>query len=155
MTITLQPITRDNWRAALELTVEPEQQRFLAEYAPVALVGLAKAYVRPGGRLWLPFAIQDGDQMIGFVALAFDPAEPAEAWIYHFFIDRRFQGMGLGRAALQALLAYVTVQFRVIRRLCLTVHPENVRAQRLYQQAGFRPTGAESDGEPVYCLVLQ
>lgn len=55
MTIRLEAVTRDNWRRALELGVAPGQQRFIADYAPIALVVLAKAYVRPGGRLWLPY----------------------------------------------------------------------------------------------------
>ena len=152
--ITLQPVTRDNWQEALELTVAPEQLRFVAAYAPVALVGLAKAYVRPAGRLWLPFAFHDGMKLVGFVALAYQPDDPAEAWINHFFIDQRYQGQGLGAAALQALQATVGAQFPQIRRLNLTVHPENTRAQHVYLTAGYHPTGAESHGEPVYSLNL-
>lgn len=152
--MTLQPLTRDNWQEALELGIAPEQLRFVAAYEPVALVGLAKAYVRPGGRLWLPFAFHDGAKMVGFVALSYHPDDPAEAWINHFFIDQRYQGQGLGALALQSLQATVDEHFPEIRRLNLTVHPENTRAQHLYRAAGFQPTGAESDGEPVYTLDM-
>jgi hypothetical protein len=34
--IALREITRENWRAALELTVRPEQQRFIADHAPIS-----------------------------------------------------------------------------------------------------------------------
>jgi hypothetical protein len=34
--IALREITRENWRAALKLTVRPEQQRFIADHAPIS-----------------------------------------------------------------------------------------------------------------------
>lgn len=153
MTIALQPITADNWRTALALSVDPQQQRFVAEYAPIALVALAKAYVRPGGRLWLPYALEDDGRLVGFVQLAHD-SDPSEVWLYHFFIDRRFQGQGRGTAALGAALNHIRATRPDCRRVCLTVHPDNHAAQRLYHAAGFRATGAEIEGEPIYCLTV-
>ena len=54
--LSLQEVTRENWRATLGLAVFPEQQRFIADYAPITAVALAKAYVRPGGLVWVPYA---------------------------------------------------------------------------------------------------
>ncbi len=153
MTITLQPITGDTWRAALDLGVDAEQQRFVADYAPVALVGLAKAYVRPGGRHWLPYSFEEDGRLVGFVQLAHD-SEPTEVWLYHFFIDQRFQGQGRGTAALGATLDHIRATHPACRRICLTVHPDNHAAQRLYHLAGYRATGAAISGEPIYCLTL-
>lgn len=49
MTISLQRVTRRNWRDTLQLRVHPDQQRFVADHAPIAAIALAKAFVRPGG----------------------------------------------------------------------------------------------------------
>jgi diamine N-acetyltransferase len=155
MTVRVVPVTRDNWREALSLTVAPEQQRFVADHEPPALVALAKAYVRPGGRLWLPYLIYSDMTAIGMATIVLEEANPSTVWLYHFFLDSRYQGRGLGKAALQALLTTVAVDFNGVESVCLTVHPENTRAQRLYRSAGFESTGREIDGEPVYCLERQ
>ena len=152
--ITLREITRRNWRAALALEVAPEQQRFVAGHAPIAAIVLAKAYVRPGGLLWIPYLIAADTRPVGLLALAYIPGSTDNYWLYHLFIDRREQGRGHGGQALRALIALVAAQHPACRQLNLTVHPENSPAQRLYTAAGFRPTGEERDGEPVYRLTL-
>lgn len=169
--ISVAEVTRANWRTALTLTVVPEQQRFIADIAPIAALGLAKAYIRPGGLLWTPFAFfahdasdasdAPGDdaspdhaagEMVGFAMLACSPQEADPCWLFHFFIDQRFQGRGYGAEALQRLLTLLRVRQPACRVAQLTVHPENLRAQRLYTRAGFRPTGALLDGEPIFRL---
>lgn len=159
--VTLCPVTRENWQEALRLAVRPEQQRFVAGYAPIALLGLAKAYVRPGGVSWEPYAIYVGDAnemanqtMVGFVELAYESGSAEEYWVFHFFVDARFQGRGYARAALTRLIELVAHEHREAQALQLVVHPKNTAAQRLYQSAGFRPTGGERWGEPVYRLAL-
>src|SRR5258708_21231842 len=91
MTISLKEITRANWREALTLSVKPEQQRFVADYAPVAAIALAKAYIRPDGLIWVPYAIYTDAIMVGFTMLAYEPDSSDQYWIYHFFIDQRYQ----------------------------------------------------------------
>ncbi|HEX6819373.1 MAG TPA: N-acetyltransferase [Ktedonobacterales bacterium] len=167
--VTLRLVARDNWQEALRLVVRPEQQRFVAGYAPIALLGLAKAYVRPGGVTWEPYAIyaaeageapdetrreSSGETMVGFVELAYEPGSADEYWVFHFFIDARFQRRGYARAALSRLAELVAREHPEAQALQLVVHPENVRAQRLYTSAGFRPTGGERWGEPAYRLTL-
>lgn len=151
-TVTLEAVTAANWRATLELAVPPEQQRFVADSVPIAAIALAKAFVRPGDLQWQPFAIRAAEGMIGFVELASMLGSIDDYWIYHFFIDGRYQGRGYGRAALRALVALVQTEHPACERIQLQVNPDNRRAQHLYQQVGFRPTGAVIDGEPVYAL---
>jgi len=160
-------VTRANWRAALALGVAPEQQRFIAEYAPIAALGLAKAYIRPGGLVWAPYAffaydaLDDdaaradgvGDSvMVGFAMLASAAQDAQVCWLFHFFIDQRYQGRGYGAQALQRLLALLRAGRQQCHAAQVTVHPENQRAQRLYARAGFRATGELLDGEPALRL---
>jgi diamine N-acetyltransferase len=153
--VSLREVTRENWRETLRLAVHPEQQRFIAEYAPIAALALAKAYVRPGGATWVPYAIYAGTTMVGFVELAYSPGSDDDYWVFHFFIDSRYQGRGYGKAALQRLIDLVKDQHPQSRTLQLVMQPENVPAHRLYRGAGFRATGAERWGEPVYQLALR
>jgi diamine N-acetyltransferase len=152
--ISMREVTRENWRAALDLAVRPEQQRFVSDYTPIAAIALAKAYVRPGGLVWTPYAFYVDGQMVGFATLAYEPDSAESYWLRHFFIDQRYQARGYGRRALQTFIAHVTALHPTCRAIQLTVHPENERARRLYVAAGFRLTGAERDNEPVYRLAL-
>jgi len=154
-TVELGDITQENWREALRLTVQPEQQRFISDYTPIVALALAKAYIRPGGAIWAPYVIYAGTTMVGFVELAYEPDSLDQYWMFHFFIDQRYQGRGYGRAALQRFVERVTQEHPHCQALQLVVHPENDRAQRLYRSAGFRPTGTERWGEPVYQLALR
>lgn len=165
--ITIREVMRTNWRATLSLGVMPEQQRFIAEYAPIAAIGLAKAYIRPGDLIWTPYAFyapvasaqsattaSSDAVMVGFTMLAYASERASDAWIFHFFIDQRFQGRGYGAQALRALIALARERLPQCGSIHLTVHPENERAQRLYLRAGFRPTGELLDGEPRYTRTL-
>ncbi|HEV8193071.1 MAG TPA: GNAT family protein [Ktedonobacterales bacterium] len=153
--LTMRQVTRENWRDTLQLTVHPEQQRFIADYAPIAAIALAKAYVRPGGLVWAPYAFYAENTMVGFAELAYEPGSGNNYWICHFFIERDAQGRGYGREALQLLIQFVREQHPNCHTLQLTAHPENIAAQQLYAGAGFQPIGAERDGEPVYELRLR
>ncbi len=152
--LEVQAVTRENWRTTLHLAVFPAQQRFIADYVPIAAIALAKAYIRPGGLVWLPYVFSRQHDLIGFAELAYEPANPAICWLFHFFIDLHYQGQGYGKQALQSLLHFIREHHPQCKVLQLTVHPENERAQHLYVRAGFQATGAILDDEPVYQLVL-
>jgi diamine N-acetyltransferase len=155
--LTLRDVTRANLQAALRLGVSPEQQRFVADYAPIAAVALAKAYVHSFGFEWLPYAIYREEEMVGFVALAYeDSAENRGTyWVFHFFIDARHQGQRYGQEALELLIQEVKARHPACQVIQLTVHPENRQAQHVYSNAGFLPTGETLGGEPLYRLTIQ
>ncbi len=154
MTISLKEITRANWREALTLSVKPEQQRFVADYAPVAAIALAKAYIRPDGLIWVPYAIYTDAIMVGFTMLAYEPDSSDQYWIYHFFIDQRYQGRGYGTEALEVLIMMIKNSFCTCQTIQLTAHPENILAQSFYTRVGFSPTNQMANGEPVYRLKV-
>lgn len=154
MTLFLQQVTRDNWRETLQLRVHPEQQRFVADYVPIAAIALAKAFVRPGGLVWVPYAIYADKEIVGLIELAYEPGSCDEYWIYHFSIDQAQQRKGYGKAALRAFVQLVKAEHPVAEHVQLAVHPENTHAQQVYASVGFQPTGKELYGEPVYKLKI-
>ena len=153
--LSIQEVTRENWRTSLDLTVFPEQQRFIADYVPIAAIALAKAYIRPGGLVWVPYAFYANGEMVGFTELAYEPGSLDNYWIFHFFIDCHYQGRGYGKEAISLLLQFIRDHHPQCQALQLTVHPENDRARHLYTSAGFRPTGEDFSDEPVYRLALK
>ena len=148
-------VTHENWREALQLTVHPEQQHFVADYVPIAAIALAKAYIRPEGLIWTPYAFYAETDMVGFAALAYEQGSVENYWLRHFFIDQHSQGRGYGKRALHLFLEFVKEHHSQCQALQLTVHPENYTAQRLYTSMGFQPTGIAIDEEPVYRLAVR
>lgn len=132
--------------------VSERQLPFVADHQPVALVILAKAYVRPGGNEWEPLAIVEQPAgIVGVVALAH---WRTESEMVNLVIDERSQGRGLGGAAVEAAIQHVRLSRSACRTLTLTVHPENERALRVYRCKGFEPTGSYRRGEPLLALDL-
>ena len=140
MTVHLEPITHHNLHECLRLHVGPGQQHFV----PANIVSLVQAYVEPA---FVPRAIYDGDQMVGFVMYGRDP-ESEQDWIVRMMIDARYQGHGYGRAGL--LLALEALRSHPGGRgIRVGYRPEDLEAARLYASVGFRPTGTLADGEIV------
>jgi len=149
--LRLAPIDQHNWRASLAVAVTPEQLPHVAGHQPIALVILAKAYVRPGDLDWEPLALISDGSVIGVAALAHAPTQTE---LLHLAIDAGTQGRGLGSRAVQLLLAHVSDTRPTCQEVRLTVHPANERARRLYRHCGFLPNGQVRDGEPIWSLAL-
>ena len=58
-----------------------------------------------------------------------------------FFIDARWQGQGLGRAALEAMIPDLIARHPGVRQLALCVSADNRVARRLYLHTGFVDRG--------------
>jgi diamine N-acetyltransferase len=139
--IDLRPVTPDTYQACVDLAVAPDQRSFVAPN----IKSLAQAYVWPGSVARL---IHADDEIVGFVL--FMPADPPSTGqaIVRFMIDQRFQGRGLGRAALAEAVEWCRRE-RDAAEVWLCVVPENERARRLYRSAGFVETGDIREGEIV------
>jgi diamine N-acetyltransferase len=150
--ISLRPIDSSNYRESIELSVGPDQQRFVASN----LQSLADAYVwREAAE---PFAVYSDDEMVGF-ALLFplgdgedddsipEPGTERGYILVRLMIDDRFQGRGYGRAALEAIVALV--RDRGLPTIRLSVVPENEQALDFYRRNAFAETGETHGGEIV------
>lgn len=142
--LRLEPVTRENVRAACMLRLRPGQEGLVA---PVAW-SLADAYVSPD--LAWPRLIYKGDQLVGFIMAAFDPENPSElyrAYLWRLNISADHQGGGYGRFAVEALCAEAVR--RGLRKLTVSYHPGGSGPEGFYLLLGFRPTGEYNQGEVV------
>jgi diamine N-acetyltransferase len=142
--IVLLPITVQNWETAAALEVDDHQKNFIRSNA----WSIAESRYHPELN---PMGIYRGGTMVGF--LMYGSAEQdGSAWLFRFMIDRKYQGQGLGKEALQ----------RVIRRMRddgyteinVGWDPANTVAERLYLNHGFEPTGVAAWGEKTARLQL-
>lgn len=144
MTITLRPITRENWRECIRLKVAPEEERFVASNVG----SLAQAAYETE---CVPQAVYADDQMVGFLMYARNP-DDGEYWIYRLMVAQKEQGKGYGRAALLAGLELLRAK-PDCRQVFISWDTDNERAGQLYQKLGFEKTGEIVDGEIIARLV--
>ncbi|MDA1879765.1 GNAT family N-acetyltransferase [Bacillus cereus group sp. BY10-2LC] len=152
MNIELKVVTRENWEDTLQLQVKENQRKFV----PTVAVSLAKVYIKPDGDNveYIPFAIYNGDQMVGFVMHAVVKETTDMYWINGFIIDRKQQGKGYGKAALQESIYLIKNTYKACKEIRLTVHKDNIPAKKLYESYDFQSLGHDYDGEQVYRLFV-
>ena len=143
--LTLQPVHRANWRAVAQLTVSEAQQAFVA--APCYYLALC-AY----DQLWQPLVVVLGEQVIGFLMWAVDPAD-GSCWLGGILVDQSYQGRGYGKQAVQAALGLLHNQHGY-QHFALSYQPANLVAKHLYATLGFVETGEVEDDEVVARLGL-
>ncbi len=142
--IRLEPIDATNRKAVLGLQLDETQSDYLDDNAS----SLKEARHDEDAR---PRAVVAGERVVGF--LMYDASSYDEALLYRFMIDRREQGRGYGRAALDALIREVRSLGRA-RDIVVSYMPENEGARRLYLGAGFEEEGEDEDGEVLARLSL-
>jgi diamine N-acetyltransferase len=145
----LELVTPQNVRAACRLELRPDQERLVA---PVAW-SLADAYAN-SGIAW-PRLVYDGDELVGFVMVAFDPGNPSElyhAYLWRLNVGAEHQGHGYGRFAVEGVCE--EARRRGHRRLTVSYHAGENGPERFYERLGFRPTGEHIQDEEVAARML-
>ena len=149
--ITLEKITYKNYiKTIWGLSVSRKQKNFVASNNN----SLAEAYVAiTNGSVALPFAICKNEKPIGFLMIGyaaneedFKDEDPEflrlvnESYcIWRFMIDKRYQGKGYGKNAMQLALDYIrTLPAGEAKHVWLSYEPENELAKKLYASFGFK-----------------
>lgn len=100
-------------------------------------------------------AIEASGALIGFYVVHPDQRDRSCWWLGWLALDLRQQGRGYGGLALLAVMRRLK-RLAGCRRMRLLVAPENSRARRLYDRAGFRWVSClASTGELILELALQ
>lgn len=146
MAVTLREVTKQNLRDILRLKVGEAQERFVAGNA----VSIAQAHFDPD-TAWYR-AIYEGDQPVGFVMIDDNPAIPRYT-LWRFMIDHRFQRRGLGRAAIETVLAHVRGRPGATELFTSCVDAAGGPGP-FYERLGFTYTGDLDEGERVMRRAL-
>lgn len=140
-------IDESNFIAVLAMKQPPEQD-FVAPNA----VSLAEAWLYRDTRSVYPFAVYDGDALIGFMMLDADYGKRTlDLW--RFMIAPAAQNRGYGARALEKLIGLARESDR-FDRMELSFEPGNAAGEHVYRKLGFTPTGEIDDGEIVMQLTL-
>ncbi len=157
----LERVDETNIQAILDLEVSEAQRRFVSsnEYS------MAQARAAAGSDYEaFPFGIYDDDTPVGFIMVGYnEPLQNAKEKtsdvlknnysIWRFMIDKRYQGKGYGRAAINLALDFVrTWPCGKAENCVLSFKPTNEVAKKLYNSVGFIENG-ESDGDEVFAVL--
>jgi diamine N-acetyltransferase len=151
--ITLREITDENRAAVEALAVSTEQAHFVASVSD----SLREAAETPRACPWYR-AIYRDETPVGFVMLSDNiPAGRPEYlgpyFLWRLLVDARYQREGIGRAALDLVVAYARSRPGA-DRLFTSYVPGAGSPLGFYLGYGFVATGDDFDGEPVLELPL-
>jgi diamine N-acetyltransferase len=138
--VTVERINSEQRACVLPLQPHSHQLSFVASNA-------ASLEEADGNASCTPLVIRANGKPVGFAMYALDE-DDGNYWVYRLMIDARFQGLGYGRAALSTIIQELA-ELPDCSCIVLGVKPENERARRLYENAGFQITGEIIDGEIV------
>ncbi len=143
--VLLRPVNSKNWRDIAHLQVAQSQREFVAE--PCYYLALC-CY----GNTWRPLAIYLGEQVVGFMMWAVDPADDS-CWLGGILIDQSYQRKGYGRQAVQGAISMLAKEHGH-KNFALSYQPTNLIAKHLYNSLGFSETGEWEGDEIVARLSL-
>lgn len=163
----LEKITWDNCDAIMNLHVAKEQRDFVASNKDSFVDGFVR--IIDEGKKVFPFGIYLGKKPVGFIMITYDVGEdngeePSAEWflrnsyfIWRFMIDRRYQGNGYGRRAMELALDFIRKFPAGEAKYCwLSYEPKNEVARKLYASFGFEehPEQYEEGEEMPAILTL-
>jgi diamine N-acetyltransferase len=131
------------------LSLKPGQEQFLAPLS----YGIAATVVNPQ-TTWQR-VILDGDEVVGFVSANFDPEAHQEHFrsvLWRINVDADDQGRGIGRFALESLLA--EARKRGTDHVDVIYEPGEGGPEAFFTAVGFVPTGETEYGEIIASIRL-
>jgi diamine N-acetyltransferase len=149
-TVTLAPITPENWKMIVRLKPAEDQASFIEpnDRSLAESIFLASYQAR---------AICAGETVVGFLMYYRRVEEDGTCavWLDRFMIGAEHQRKGYGRAALDHWLAEIRAR-PDCTAIGLTLVPGNRAAQALYERAGFRVTDdIDENGEQFMTLAVE
>ena len=142
-----EPVTRDHLRALADLKVRADQENLVAPN----LATLAQVGFEPGSFAW---GLWIGDKPAGLMAMIRPDLHPFPddrgsddaAYLWRLMVDANFQGIGLGRYAMDQAEAQARAwQLDFLELTCVPDQPTS--ALPFYERCGFQQTGVIRHGE--------
>lgn len=154
--IELRRIDGDNIDEVIALDVGENQKEFILETTNLRCFADAHM-LNTDGIPATPLAIYADDNMVGFLMYIYDTTDHESFqnedfygektyFIWHFMIDKRYQGKGYGKLAFEKMLADIEkIPYGEAQHVDLFYHKDNVVAKELYASLGFVETGIIQD----------
>lgn len=144
--ISFQNVSINNKTDILALRIKEDQQSYIETIEE-------SLKERHELTLWKPVGIYNNNQLIGFAMFGLWQENNEErVWLDRFLIDYHFQGQGLGRKSLAAIVKYIRHIYHC-QNIYLSLYQDNQVALCLYKSYGFIETEEKDiNGENVMVL---
>ncbi|WP_455521120.1 GNAT family N-acetyltransferase [Parvimonas micra] len=157
--LELKKVNRNNVGEILKLEVLNSQRDFVATNNS----SIIEAYIAiTENNAVFTFGIYNDDTPIGFLMIGFDVNSDDEGApkiakgnynIWRLMIDKKFQGKGFGKKAMDLALEFVkTFPCGIAKHCWLSYESDNNVARQLYKSVGFVET-EEKDGEEIVAVL--
>ena len=157
--LELKKINRKNVADILNLEVFDNQKSFVATNNS----SIIEAYIAiTENNHVFTFGIYNDDKPVGFLMIGFDVNSDDESApkiakgnynIWRLMIDKKFQGKGFGKKAMELALEFINTFPCGTAKYCwLSYESENDRARQLYKSVGFVETD-EKDGDEIVGIL--
>ena len=157
--LKLRKINRNNVEVILKLEVFDNQKSFVATNNS----SIIEAYIAiTENNHVFTFGIYKDDTPIGFLMIGFDVNSADEGApkvakgnynIWHLMIDKKFQGKGFGKKAMDLALEFINTFPCGAAKYCwLSYGSDNDVARQLYKSVGFVETD-EKDGDEIVAIM--
>ncbi len=150
MSLSIKPVTKDNWRSLAKLKVRDDQNHFVASNV-YSIAESHYGYDEPDGSHWdmYPYGIYDNETPVGFLMYGYNfDYQEYQAFIIRLMIDENQQAKGYGAFGMKTMLEIFRNDDR-IRAVGISYEPNNEIARKLYERLGFVETGEVLDEEVV------
>ena len=153
--VELKKLTSENLDDILALQVAENQKGFIS---PNSRSIMDAHLAITNNEIAITFGIYSNNKVIGFIILTYgaheDKVMPSVAYrnyyIWHFMIDEKYQGQGLGREALNCLIDYMRTAPCGEGKFCWASYPlGNKSAKAFFEKCGFAENGETVFGEIV------
>ena len=153
-------VDAENIWAIVKLSVQIEQENFVASNTKSILEAYTtiesdyKAY---------PFGVYEGEKLVGFIMFGYGFSDEEDApkignhnySIWRLMIDKKYQGQGLGKKAVETAITFVkTGPYGKADYCWLSYEPENELARYLYHSLGFEESGEMCEDEIIAVMKL-
>ena len=153
MTIRLQPVSAENWRALIDLKVREDQKNFVTSN----LYSIAESqfgFEDEGHWDFYPFGVYLAEEPVGFVMYCLNTNHPRfQAFVMRLMVDEKFQRKGHGREIMGQVID-VFHGNKKIKNVGISYEPHNEGARKLYANLGFTEPGEMMEGETLAILNL-
>ncbi|SEK74044.1 GNAT family N-acetyltransferase [Paenibacillus sp. OK003] len=139
--LTLQPITKGNELACIQLQLREDQLNLVASNAD-SLIHATKEITSK------PYGIFAEDRMVGFILFDNEMYNDGYYWILRFMIDEKYQGKGYAKLAIKEVI-HKLKERSDCKQIRVSHVPHNMVANALYKKSGFQETGEFEDNGDI------
>nr|WP_295462567.1 GNAT family N-acetyltransferase [Mesorhizobium sp.] len=146
MAVSLRVLGFDDEALVAGIAVDPDKESYAG-----GPIGDIFDQLRASPPRQTPFALADGDRIVGFIVAREDAALPVWAekgcmTLNNLRIDTRLQGRGYGKAAIRLAAQWIARERPAVTHVMSSVNVANLAAFHLNLACGLTPTGRIVEG---------